>query len=44
VGYAGLDTKATRAIDIHAGDKVDESALKELIRAAVAINTSGKKK
>ena len=42
---AGLDAKATRALDIHEGDKVNEPALKELIRAAVAYNTSrGKKK
>jgi len=41
---AGLDAKATRAIDLHEGDAIDESALKELIRAAVAYNTSGGKK
>ena len=42
---AGLDAKATRAIDFSAGDSVDESALKDLIRAAVAYNlASGKKK
>ncbi len=41
---AGLDAKATRAIDLHEGDKVNEAALKELIRAAVALNTSGGKK
>jgi hypothetical protein len=42
---AGLDAKATRAIDFGKGDDVDASALKELIRAAVAYNTSnGKKK
>ena len=42
---AGLEAKATRAIDLHEGDKINESALKELIRAAVALNTaSGKKK
>jgi hypothetical protein len=29
-----------RAIDIHEGDKIDEKALKALIRAAVALNTS----
>jgi hypothetical protein len=39
---AGLDAKKTRAIDFHEGDKVDESALKELIRAAVAHNVGGK--
>ncbi len=42
---AGLDAKATRAIDLFEGDKINEAALKELIRAAVALNTaSGKKK
>lgn len=35
---AGLDAKKTRAIDFHEGDAVDESALKELIRVAVAHN------
>ena len=42
---AGLDAKATRAIDFTEGDKIDESALKALIRAAVAYNLShgGKK-
>ena len=34
----GLDAKKTRAIDFHEGDTVDESALKDLIRAAVAQN------
>ncbi len=41
---AGLDAKATRAIDLGAGDDIDASALKELIRAAVAYNMSGGKK
>lgn len=31
-----------RAIDFHEGEKIKESALKDLIRAAVALNTSGK--
>jgi hypothetical protein len=35
---SSLDGNARRAIDIHAGDKVDEAALKDLIRAAVALN------
>jgi len=35
---AGLDAKASRAIDLHQGDRVDETALKDLIRAAVALN------
>jgi hypothetical protein len=37
---SSLDGNARRAIDIHEGDKIDEEALKELIRAAVALNTS----
>ena len=39
---AGLDAKKTRAIDFHEGDAVDESALKDLIRAALAHNMRGK--
>ena len=35
---AGLDAKKTRAIDFHEGDAVNETALKELIRVAVAHN------
>ena len=41
---AGLEAKATRAIDIAENDKVDEAALKDLIRAAVDFNGSGGKK
>ena len=41
---AGLDAKATRAIDISENQKIDKAALKELIRAAVAYNQSGGKK
>lgn len=42
---AGLDAKAMRSIDIHEGDKLNEPALKDLIRVAVAHNVaSGKKK
>jgi hypothetical protein len=37
---AGLEAKATRAIDIHEGDTINEVALQELIRAAVAQNAS----
>jgi hypothetical protein len=33
-----------RAIDIHEGAQVDEAALKDLIRAAVALNLKGKGK
>ena len=35
---AGLEAKGSRAIDLHQGDAVDEPALKELVRAAVALN------
>ena len=41
---AGLDAKAMRSIDIHEGDDIDEPALQDLIRAAVALNAGGKKK
>jgi len=41
---ASLDGNVRRAIDIHEGDKIDEAALKELIRAAVALNLQGKSK
>ena len=37
---AGLDAKTTRAIDFTENDKIDESALKSLIRAAVDYNRS----
>jgi hypothetical protein len=37
---AGLDAKATRAIDLYEGDKVDEAALRDLVRAAVTLNGS----
>ena len=39
---SSLDGNIRRAIDIHEGDKVDEAALKDLIRAAVALNLKGK--
>lgn len=38
---AGLEAKATRAIDFNEGDEIDEAALKDLIRSAVAYNLSG---
>ena len=41
---AGLDAKATRGIDFHEGDNIDEVALKDLVREAVAYNKSGGKK
>lgn len=41
---ASLEGNVRRAIDIHEGDKVDEAALKALIRAAVTLNVQGKSK
>src|SRR6202007_605135 len=41
---SGLEGNVRRAIDIHEGDKIDEAALKHLIRAAVALNFEGKNK
>jgi hypothetical protein len=42
---SSLDGNTRRAIDFHEGDKIDEKALKALIRAAVALNAAkGKKK
>jgi hypothetical protein len=41
---AGLESKATRAIDFGEGAEIPETALKDLIRAAVALDLSGKKK
>jgi hypothetical protein len=38
---SSLEGNVRRAIDIHEGDKVDEPALKDLIRAAVALNLKG---
>jgi hypothetical protein len=40
---SSLEGNTRRAIDIHEGEKVDASAFKALIRAAVALNTSGGK-
>ncbi|MEO6835009.1 MAG: DUF1801 domain-containing protein [Candidatus Tumulicola sp.] len=39
---SGLDGNARRAIDLHAGDKIDEAAFKEIIRAAVKLNVKAK--
>jgi len=39
---SSLEGKARRAIDIHEGEEIDANAFKALIRAAVALNTSGK--
>jgi len=41
---SSLEGNVRRAIDIHEGDKVDEAALKDLIRAAVALNLKGQPK
>jgi hypothetical protein len=41
---SSLEGNTRRAIDIHEGDKIDEAALKDLIRAAVALNLEGKSK
>ena len=37
---SSLEGNTRRAVDFHEGDKIDEKALKALIRAAVALNTS----
>ena len=41
---SSLDGNVRRAIDIHEGEKIDETALKDLIRAAVALNLKVKSK
>jgi hypothetical protein len=41
---SSLDVNVRRAIDIHEGDKLDEAALKDLIRAAVGLNLMVKNK
>jgi hypothetical protein len=41
---SSLDGNTRRAIDIHEGAAIDEAALTALFRAAVALNTAGKKK
>jgi hypothetical protein len=41
---SSLEGNVRRAIDIHEGDKVNKAALKDLIRAAVALNLAGKSK
>jgi hypothetical protein len=40
---SSLEGNVRRAIDIHEGDKINEKALKALVLAAVALNTSKKK-
>jgi hypothetical protein len=37
-----LEAKTSRSIDLHEGEKINEAHLKELIRAAVAADTSAK--
>jgi hypothetical protein len=41
---SSLDGNVRRAIDIHEGEEVDDSAFKSLVRRAVALNSSGKPK
>src|SRR5690242_18955585 len=41
---SSLEGNVRRAIDIHEGDRINEAALKDLIRAAVALNLKGKSK
>nr|MDQ3421612.1 DUF1801 domain-containing protein [Acidobacteriota bacterium] len=41
---SSLEGNTRRAIDLHEGDKIDEKALKALIRAAVVLNTDGRAK
>ena len=41
---SSLEGNVRRAIDIHEGDQIDEAALKDLIRAAVALNLKAKSK
>jgi hypothetical protein len=41
---SSLDGNVRRAIDVHEGDTIDETALKDLVRAAVALNLKGKSK
>jgi hypothetical protein len=39
---SSLEGNTRRAIDVHEGDKINEKALKELVRAAVTLNTSAR--
>jgi hypothetical protein len=41
---AGLEAKASRAIDIHEGDRIDAAGIKDLVRAAVALESGTKSK
>jgi hypothetical protein len=40
---SSLDGNVRRAIDLHEGEKINESAFKEIVRAAVKLNSKGKK-
>ena len=39
---SSLDGNVRRAIDIHEGEEIDETAFKALVRQAIAFNSSGK--
>ncbi|MCW2522178.1 MAG: hypothetical protein JWO63_513 [Frankiales bacterium] len=41
---SSLEGNTRRAIDVHEGEEIDEQALQELIRAAVALNTARAKR
>jgi hypothetical protein len=41
---SSLEGNVRRAIDIHEGERINEAALKDLLRAAVALNLKGKSK
>jgi hypothetical protein len=41
---SSLEGNVRRAIDIHEGERVNETALKKLVRAAIDLNVKGKKK
>ena len=41
---SSLDGKVRRAIDVHEGEKLNEKALKALVRAAVALNQANSKR
>jgi hypothetical protein len=41
---SSLEGNVRRAIDVHEGEEIDRKALKDLVRAAVALNLAGKSK
>jgi hypothetical protein len=41
---AGLEAKTSRGIDFQEGDRIPETTLKDLVRAAAELNKSGSKK